>query len=158
MPDITLLTPEDWRAWRTLRLRALAQNPEAFATTLAEWSGEGDTEERWRGRLMGVALHALAITDNTAVGMISATEPANGAVWLLSLWVDPVARGQGIGDILVQSVATWAREQGAARVMLGVWDGNASAIALYQRNGFADTGDPRLDGDVVERRMVLHLT
>jgi hypothetical protein len=48
---LRVLTPDDWRLWRTLRLLALEESPEAFGATLAEWTGPGDAEDRWRGRL-----------------------------------------------------------------------------------------------------------
>ena len=52
-----MLDPDDWQLWRELRLAALAEAPDAFGSTLAEWSGAGDTEQRWRTRLHGVALN-----------------------------------------------------------------------------------------------------
>src|SRR5579875_3297701 len=52
--------PEDWRRWRALRLAALAEAPWAFSSTLAQWSGPGDTEARWKDRLAGVALNLVA--------------------------------------------------------------------------------------------------
>ena len=48
---IKVLEVEGWRAWRELRLEALAEAPNAFGSTLAEWQGAGDTEQRWRARL-----------------------------------------------------------------------------------------------------------
>jgi GNAT superfamily N-acetyltransferase len=107
--------------------------------------------------LESVALHALFFSEGEAVGMVSATEPRAGDVWLVSMWVDPVARGQGVGDLLIQFVVEWAQAWGACRVRLGVWDGNTAAIGLYERNGFVDGGASQQDGDVVERRMDLTL-
>ena len=43
------LTEADWTLARELRLRALADAPDAFAATLAQ--EEGFPETRWRGRL-----------------------------------------------------------------------------------------------------------
>src|ERR1700722_14623539 len=51
--------PDDWRLWRELRLAALTEAPGAFGSTLAEWSGAADTEQRWRGRLESVPLNLV---------------------------------------------------------------------------------------------------
>ena len=49
--ELRVLSPDDWRVWRELRLAALAEAPEAFGSRLADWRGDGDREERWRDRL-----------------------------------------------------------------------------------------------------------
>lgn len=59
MVDVALVTAEDWRLWRELRLAAPTETPEAFGSTLAAWSGSGDTEARWRGRLDDVGLNLV---------------------------------------------------------------------------------------------------
>ena len=51
MIELRVLTPDDWRTWRRLRLAALAEAPYAFGSRLADWQGDGDREERWRARL-----------------------------------------------------------------------------------------------------------
>jgi hypothetical protein len=51
MLELRTLESDDWRLWRELRLGALAEAPHAFGSTLAEWQGPGDREERWRSRL-----------------------------------------------------------------------------------------------------------
>ncbi|MHB8245050.1 MAG: GNAT family N-acetyltransferase [Acidimicrobiales bacterium] len=152
--DVQNLGLEDWRVWRDLRLRALTEAPYAFGSTLAEWSGDGDTEERWRARLSSVPLNLVASLDDQAVGMV-------GAVWmdreveLISMWVAPQARGRGVGAALIDAVVGWAREQQAHRVTLDVREGNARAIGLYERHGFIDVG-PAANSDATapERKMV----
>jgi ribosomal protein S18 acetylase RimI-like enzyme len=62
-------------------------------------------------------------------------------VQLVSLWVDPRARGRGVAQALIREVAAWARGLGADRVVLFVQEANAPGRALYMRAGFRPTGD-----------------
>jgi ribosomal protein S18 acetylase RimI-like enzyme len=70
------------------------------------------------------------------------------------MWVEPSARGCGVGDALIAAVVAWAREQGVANVVLDVRVSNDRAVALYSRNGFVDVGPAHGEpGDPPERRM-----
>ena len=60
---------------------------------------------------------------------------------LVSMYVRPRARGRGVGEALVAAVIGWARDQNAAEVHLWVTEANAPARALYERCGFALTGE-----------------
>lgn len=62
-------------------------------------------------------------------------------VQLISMWVDPRARGKGAAQALIRAVATWGREVGARRVVLFVQEVNRPGQALYLRAGFHPTGD-----------------
>lgn len=137
-----MLSPDDWQVWRSLRLAALADAPGAFGSTLAEWTGHGDTEQRWRGRLATVALNVLLTLEDQPAGMVSATAPGReGAVEMISLWVAPFARGHGVGDAALDCVVAWAHaEFGDVSVVLSVKTDNTSAIQLYGRHGFTDAG------------------
>ena len=73
------------------------------------------------------------------VGGFRRVDPAE--VQLISMWVDPRARGRGVATALVRAVATWAQELGARRVVLFVQEVNAPGQALYARAGFRPTGD-----------------
>ncbi len=50
--------------------------------------------------------------------------------------VSQIARGQGIGTMLLDRIETLARDQGKARVRLDVVDTNPRARALYERRGY----------------------
>lgn len=138
-----VLDESDWTLWRELRLAALAEAGYAFGAQLADWQGDGDREERWRGRLLiPNSYNILAELDGRAVGMASGVPTdRDGVVELISMYVAPVGRGQGVGDHLVRSVEQWARLVGARTLRLAVVADNATAWALYQRNGFRDTGE-----------------
>jgi GNAT superfamily N-acetyltransferase len=39
---------------------------------------------------------------------------------LISMWVDPAARGKGVATLLIDAVVTWAAAAGAPRLELSV--------------------------------------
>lgn len=132
--------PDDWIDWRDLRLAALLDAPAAFGSTYA--SQRARSEAEWRDRLdpaNGVAL--IASVDGQAAGMAAGYLVEPGVVELISMWVDPAARGRGAGDALVAEVLRWAAEQAAGEVRLWVTRGNDAAERLYARHGFQRTGD-----------------
>jgi ribosomal protein S18 acetylase RimI-like enzyme len=142
--EVQLLGPDDWRLWRQLRMQALEESAAAFSSTLAQWTGLGDTEERWRARLSNVPFNVVLRSDGAPAGMISAYVRADDTVELISMWVAPFARGHGVGDTAVRTVVGWADRQ---TVVLSVKADNKLAIALYQRHGFVDAGQSPDDAD-----------
>ena len=155
MIEVRALTPASWQIWRELRLAALAGAPDAFGSRLADWQDAG--EERWRERLaIPGSVNFVAVLDGEPAGMASGVPGDDGTPELISMWVSPAGRGRGIGDRLVQAVAQWARQQGAAALRLTVAEDNEKAAALYRRNGFASTGEvegPMPDGMRMEMVM-----
>lgn len=155
---VRTLTEDQWPEWRALRLAALATDPDAFGSALAEWSGPGDVEVRWRARLAAVPCNLLADLDGAAAGMVSAALLGEGVAEVLSMWVAPPARGRGVGDALMNAALGWARAEGASQVILNVRSANQPAIGLYRRHGFDDAGPASPPGDPhPERRMALEL-
>ncbi|MER5521337.1 GNAT family N-acetyltransferase [Streptomyces sp. NPDC002763] len=142
MIDVLVLDPDDWRLWRDMRLAALREARGVFASSLADWSGPGDTEARWRARLGDVPFNALLRQAGRAVGMVSATDPgSHDVVELISLWVSPTARGHGVGDAAVTAVTDWAHQHHLG-CPVGLWvrTDNTRAQALFLRNGFMALG------------------
>jgi GNAT superfamily N-acetyltransferase len=147
MIETRRLGPDDWQAFRQVRLASLADAPYAFGSTLAR---EQDFDEAtWRHRLApGNGVAVLAYADLDPVGVMGIYEPRPGRALLVAAWVDPAARGRGVGDALVAEVLAWARERGYAEVGLRVADGNEPARKLFLRNGFTPTGEREpLDSD-----------
>jgi hypothetical protein len=84
--EVAVVGEEDWRARRAMRRQALAEAPAAFGSTLAQWSGTGDHEQRWRTRLREVALNLALHLDGQPAGRLSATDPGtDGTVTLISM-------------------------------------------------------------------------
>jgi hypothetical protein len=56
--EVRTVAADDWQLWRDVRLKALADAPEAFGATLAEW--ETANKKRWRRRLEEVPFNVVA--------------------------------------------------------------------------------------------------
>lgn len=152
---ICVVGPDDWSLWRGLRLAALADAPQAFGSTLAQWSGPGDTEKRWRDRLANVALNVVAVWDGDPVAMASALHPDDdAAVEIISVWVAPPARGVGAADAMLAFIRHWQQTtHPGTSTILAVKTANAPAMRLYRRNGFLPAGVPPHDpSEIVLRR------
>ncbi|HWN55295.1 MAG TPA: GNAT family N-acetyltransferase [Verrucomicrobiae bacterium] len=136
---------------RPLRLHALADAPTAFGSTLAR--EEAFPESVWheraaRGASGGDGVTFIAEHDGQwvglATGLVEDPEDAKGSgPVLVGMFVDRGKRRCGVGVALVEAVASWARERGAARLALWVTSSNEPAIALYRRCGFRPTGDTK---------------
>lgn len=175
MIAVRRIRADEWRELRDLRLRALAEAPQAFITTLAQataWA-EGDWREAARrggaGERWAVFVAEVAGADAAGgpggrseggglVGMATGHFPDEGhraldgptIVSLIQMWVDPRLRRSGVGRRLVEAVRGWAATRGSARVRLGVNDADPGALAFYEALGFRDTGRRE---EVVERRL-----
>lgn len=149
---------DEWEAVRTVRLRALADAPAAFLSTLAD--EQALTDDEWRHRTARTdAATFLAGDAGMATGLRS--RHVDGMVELVGMWTAPEHRGRGVGAALVDAVVGWARQQGASRVVLDVATGNDGAVAFYERLGFVATDDPGLRAGMAvacDTRMVRVLT
>ena len=131
--------------FKTLRLRALADTPDAFAHTYDEISAKPDTY--WAELTRSVTepdRHAMFVAEDgaAAVGMSFGlvNRERSDRADLGGMWVEPRSRHSGVGRALGDAVLAWARERGFAAVVLWVTEGNAEAEALYERMGFTRTG------------------
>lgn len=59
-----------------------------------------------------------------------------GTLLMDGIFVDPEARGLGVGTALLQAIVDYAGTSGLERVRLDVIDTNTRARALYEREGF----------------------
>ncbi|HET6965390.1 MAG TPA: GNAT family N-acetyltransferase [Acidimicrobiales bacterium] len=139
MPVVQRAGLEDLATVRSLRLRAMADAPYAFGSTLEREAGLSD--EQWRRRLSNGPWF-VAWEKEEPVGMVASFTPdeSPGCPQLVGMWVEPSRRGTGVAASLVQAVLDWAATAGASGVSLWVADGNDRARRFYQRMGFAPTG------------------
>jgi GNAT superfamily N-acetyltransferase len=144
-------TAEDWQALRELRLRALADSPDAFLATLAE--AEQRSEDEWRDWGSG----GVIFVDDAFDGMAGGFVTGEGDVMLWGMWVSPERRGSGLAEALARAVIEWARAERVPRVVLWVVIGNAPAERFYERLGFTPTGVTAQLRNGLDRELALAL-
>lgn len=72
------------------------------------------------------------------------------------IYVDRPWQGRGVAQALMAAMLQRARDGGADRVWLGVWERNPRARAFYRRAGFTEAGDHAFRlGDEVQRDLVM---
>ena len=136
--EVRRLSPLDAAAYRDLRLAGLQAHPEAFGTS---WEEEAAHPLAWfedrldRNVIFG-GKQAAAVPLRGVVGFYvpdGAKQRHKGVLW--GMFIQPEARGTGLGPSLVARVLEHAR-QTVEEVRLTVVATNAAAIRLYERAGF----------------------
>ena len=140
--DIRILGETDAAAFRALRLRALQDHPEAFASSFEE--EQSQPVEAVAERLRGTSEENFivgAFVDARLVGMagfrrFSSPKLRHKAhVW--GMYVAPEARGRQLGRALLDEVMRRARVlAGLEDIALAMTVGNDSARRLYLAAGF----------------------
>lgn len=131
--------------WKELRLRALAETPDAFGTTYE--SQLDRTDEQWH------AMFDERIADLSAGSLLAEVDGQQaGIAWccfddpnpdvghLYSMWVVPAFRRRGAGTALLAYALEWMRARESRIAELEVNVHSDVAISLYASMGFSDTG------------------
>jgi ribosomal protein S18 acetylase RimI-like enzyme len=142
---VRLLVPADAVAFQVLRLRALVEDPVAFASSFEE---ERDTP------LAAVAERLQPLSDRAILGAFERGRLVGLAAWhreelrkmrhkgfVWGVFVDERHRRRGAARALMQAVIAHARHaEGIRQLRLVAHAGNHAAIALYESLGFAVYG------------------
>ena len=143
--DIRRLTPADVARLRALRLRALAESPAAFATSLAEEAARPPEAMAARLAEGGDTFTLGAYVDGELVGMAACVREAKAKsrhrAELVGMYVAPEHRDAGIGRRLVGEVVARARKwPGLELITLSVTASQEPARRLYRAAGFVPYG------------------
>jgi ribosomal protein S18 acetylase RimI-like enzyme len=144
--EIRKLTSDDAKAYWDLRLEALQQDPEAFATTYKDAISRVDPLKRVASNLDSEASSTLgAFIDNELVGMMTIAEEGapklRHRVNLFAVYVTPRVRGQRIGMALLRAVIEHSKQLPyVEKINLTVVSTNDRAIKLYEKFGFKSFG------------------
>jgi GNAT superfamily N-acetyltransferase len=144
MVTLAPVTADNAETFKAVRLRALADAPNAFGSTYAREAQFTHAEwlariERWNG-VRGIGFLAMDAGEGCGIaGGLLAEDDAPRAT-LVSMWTAATHRQSGVGRLLVDAVANWARLRGVRALNLTVVSTNEAAIRFYRRLGFAMTG------------------
>ncbi len=145
--QIRRLTPRDASAYRTLRLRAYREHPEAFTSSVEEVERLPLAASEMR---LNVVHHRFwgAFQESQLCGMVGLERETRiknrhkGTV--VGMYVPPELTGNGIGLALMQALVRDAREWELELLVLTVTESSGRAGKLYERAGFRSFGiEPR---------------
>ena len=139
MHSIQLLSPEQWKIFKEIRLEALRNSPNSFGSSYEiEFFF---TQNDWVNKLRNTKnLHLVALSENfKPVGLII-LKPFKEQVGIFAMYVNPTFRGRGIASELIHAAIEYAIKNKNSEIILDVYDQNSSAIELYKRKGFIFTG------------------
>ncbi len=103
----------------------------------------------------------IAEIDGATVGAIFVVREDAATAKIRMLYVEPAARGRGVGRILVAEAIAFARSRGYARITLWTNDILTAARILYERAGFrlvTTEAHHSFGQDLVGENWVLELT
>jgi GNAT superfamily N-acetyltransferase len=123
--------------WRQLTLHASRHSPD-FSHHFASRTFDGRRTELL-SRTENGTLRIDIARDKASrrdLGFSACSLDRRGHGEIESLFVDEVARGRGIGDVLVRRALEWMRSQGATQVAVFTVYGDERALPYYGRYGF----------------------
>jgi ribosomal protein S18 acetylase RimI-like enzyme len=157
------LEEDDVDLFRRIRLEALTREPQAFASTAADWARLSTAE--WQARLTANAVF-VALDGDEPLGIMGlmrerASRLAHRAT-IIMVYVRDEARGSGVAHQLLAHLTEHARSAGIRMLELVARADNETAIRFYEREGFRAIGrvpGGLLDGDaeVDEILMARHI-
>src|SRR5947209_7654165 len=106
--EIIKLQPEDWQAYKSLRLEALRNEPQAFGSSYQENLQKPDVY--WQGRLADAAEGKkswllFAKEKDRLIGMIGAfITDEKDAAEIISVYVTKEKRGKGVSKALMTEI------------------------------------------------------
>lgn len=140
MPTIRRVNAGEAAVYRSLRLEALKDSPEAFSTTYESalerddnsWNSQADSSAHGSDRA------TFIVFDDRPVGLAALyRDPGIPSVGeLLQMWIAPSHRGGAVSVDLLDHLFRWAADHSFTWIRAEVTQGNLRALRFYQMYGF----------------------
>lgn len=143
------LDQNDAEIFRRIRLEALRREPQAFASTEADWAKLSIAE--WRARLAANAVF-VALDGDEPLGIMGLMRQRSSRMahraTIVMVYVRREARGSGLAGHLLAHLTDHARSAGIRLLELVARADNEAAIRFYEREGFREIG--RVPGGLLD--------
>lgn len=146
---IRTLGPNDASLYRELRLRALREHPESFATSYEEEQARPISSVAQKLTPGPDQITLGAFYEEQLAGIVTLTRPVSKPklqhrATIAAMYVVPEARKHKLARILLDETLSIAGKWGVSDVALAVAVGNHAARSLYASAGFISYGiEPR---------------
>lgn len=145
--DIRILSAEDAKAYRDLRIEALGNDPDAFAARIED-ALEKPVEKTKEILALENAVTFGAFVGEKLLGNVTLSRnlspKMNHRASVFAVYVTPEARGKGIAQRLMEELIAYSKKWGGLeRLDLAVSSNNDSAKRLYETLGFRTYGIDR---------------
>jgi RimJ/RimL family protein N-acetyltransferase len=140
---IRQLRPDEWPAFRDLRLKALRLDGGNFFRTVDE---ERDRPvDHWREMLESDDSAVFGLFDRTMLVGITAVYVdraivARDTAGLGMTWLEPAYRGRGLSATIYAARIAWARGKGLTRIIVSHREGNEPSRRAMLAHAFRRTG------------------
>lgn len=139
-----LFTNEDWQAWKTIRLEALQNAPEAFGSSYYEEANLSDEDFKsslYKSSIFGAFIGPELV--GCAGFFVQDQIKMRHRGVLYSMYVRPEHRGKGVLNRLVETVIGHAKSR-VMQLHVTCVTTNQTALQLYEKHGFTIYGtEPR---------------
>jgi phosphinothricin acetyltransferase len=133
---IETMRPDDWSQVRSIYLEGIAAGDATFETEAPAW-------ELWDATHLG-GCRLVARDGGSLLGWAALSRVSNrsvyGGVAEVSIYVAAIARGRGIGKVLLASLIDAAERSGLWTLQAGIFPENEASLRLHRRCGFREVG------------------
>jgi phosphinothricin acetyltransferase len=126
----------DWHEVARIYAVGIATKNATFETQVPEWEAWNNAHRK-DGRL-------VAKIDHKIVGWAALSNVSSRCVYAgvaeVSIYIDAVYRGQGIGDQMMTALIAESESNGIWTLQAGIFPENAASIKLHHKHGFRTIG------------------
>ena len=133
---ITALLPEHWTAVKTIYEDGLATGNASFQTAAPSW-------KEWNESHLAHS-RFVAIDEGKVIGWAALTPVSGRCVYAgvaeVSVYIDPVRQGEGVGRALVEALIIDSEKNGIWTLQAGIFPENIASVKLHEKCGFWQVG------------------